>query len=78
MAKRKEKKSEPSLLLRCGCTIRFIDGKAPICPEHGNQPVARVLAMPKPTFRGTAKGPLVQTMDLPAHVGRLVGSDQES
>ena len=61
-----------SLLMRCGCEIAF-DGtaKAPMCPTHGVQPVVRVLGMPKPRIRGTAKGPLVETVALPAYVGPL-------
>jgi hypothetical protein len=61
----------PELLLRCGCRVAFEDGSWPICPRHGNQPIARVLHMPKPRIRGVATGPLVKTEDLPAHVGKL-------
>lgn len=70
-----------SLLLRCGCEIAFqnkasfSDDYAPICPRHGNQAVSRVLGMPKPRIRGTASGPCVTTEDLPAFVGRIVGSE---
>lgn len=71
----------PGLLLRCGCEVPF-DSKAtfaadyaPICPTHGNQVVQRVLRMPKPRIRGVASGPCVQTEDLPAFVGRIVGSE---
>lgn len=66
---------KPGLLLRCGCEIRFHDGDAPLCPRHGNQAVSRVLRMPKPRFRGVATGPCVKTEDLPAFVGRLVGTE---
>jgi hypothetical protein len=61
----------PELLLACGCRIVFEDDKAPICRLHGNQPVRRVVNMPKPTIRGVATGPLVRTEDLPAYSGPL-------
>lgn len=54
----------PALLLRCGCEVPFIEGKNPTCPEHGGQPVVRVLRMPAPRITGTAKGPLVKTVNL--------------
>lgn len=66
-----------TLLLACGCAVRFIDGQAPSCPTHGHQSVRRVFGMPKPTFRGVAKGPLVQTQDLAPFVGRLVTDQKE-
>ena len=66
---------KPALLLRCGCEIAFEDGRAPICPVHGLQPVARVLRMPPPRIRGVASGPHVQTEDLPAFSGRIVGTE---
>lgn len=71
----KKKQTSPMLLLRCGCSIRFRDGQAPVCPSHGNQPVARVLGMRKPSFRGSCKGPLAKTEDLGTFTGRLVGSE---
>lgn len=67
----------PRLLLRCGCEVAF-DHKAsdaPLCPTHGQQSVVRVVGMPKPRIRGTAIGPLVTTVDLPAWTGPLTGSD---
>jgi hypothetical protein len=70
-------KAVPTLLLRCGCTVRFREKEAPLCPTHGNQPVARVLAMPKPTFRGACAGPRATTMDLGAFTGQLVGGKQD-
>jgi hypothetical protein len=66
-----------TLLLACGCEVRFIDGQAPSCPTHGNQAVRRVFGMPKPRFRGMAKGPLVEMQDLAPFVGRLVTTDQK-
>ncbi len=63
------------LLLRCGCVVAFRDGQTPICPVHGAQRVARALDMPKPRIRGCATGPCVETVDLPAFTGRLVGSE---
>jgi hypothetical protein len=56
------------LLLRCGCDVAFdkTNDAAPVCPTHGNQAVVRVIGMPKPKIRGTATGPLVETIDLPA------------
>jgi hypothetical protein len=62
-----------SLLMRCGCTLTFDETltAAPICPAHGNQPVVRVIGMPKPRIRGAAKGPLVETIDLGAFTGTL-------
>lgn len=68
-------KPEPRLLLRCGDTIPFKDGAAPICPVHGNQPVARVLNMPPPRIRGVARGPHVETVDLAPFAGRIVGTE---
>jgi hypothetical protein len=65
-----------TLLLRCGCTVPFdVKGSAPVCAAHGNQPVVRVLGMPKPRIRGMASGPCVQTVDLPPFVGRLAGNE---
>lgn len=61
----------PRLLLRCGCVIQFRDGDAPICAEHGNQVIVRVLGMPKPRIRGVATGPLVRTEDLGPSTRRL-------
>lgn len=75
MAHKRSKATEPTLLLRCGCAIRFRDGEPPLCPSHGNQAVARVLHMPAPRIVGVATGPHVQTRDLPAHVGRLIGNE---
>jgi hypothetical protein len=66
------------LLLRCGCEIAFRDGETPLCPAHGNQAVVRVLRMPKPRIRGCASGPLVQTVDLGAFTGRLVGGEEKA
>lgn len=66
-------KPVPSLLLKCGCSVRFDDdGTAPICPTHGNQPVVRVLHMPKPRFTGAVSGPVATTSEVPAFTGRLV------
>ncbi len=65
----------PMLLLRCGCQIPFLDGKAPICPTHGQQVIARVLRMPPPRIRGVARGPHVTTVDLAPFRGRLVGDE---
>lgn len=65
-------KLQPALLLRCGCQVSFEDGELPVCPSHGVQGVARVLRMPKPRFRGSASGPLVEQIDLGPFVGRLV------
>lgn len=65
----------PSLLLRCGCTVRYDDGTVPECAAHGRQAVSRTLHMPTPRIRGVATGPLVQTMDLDPFMGRLAGSD---
>lgn len=64
------------LELRCGDVIVWVDGTVPICPVHGPQGVARTLGVPAPRFRGVARGPHVETVDLPAHRGRLVGSEQ--
>lgn len=66
-----------TFLLRCGCSVPFHDGKAPICPRHGNQAVARVLGMRKPSFRGSCAGPLATTEDLGAFTGQLAGSPKE-
>ncbi len=65
------------LLLRCGCEVPFEDGKAPRCPTHGAQSVARVLGMRKPTFRGHATGPHVTQVDLEPFTGQLVGSPEK-
>jgi hypothetical protein len=72
-----EKPLPPALLLRCGCEVRFRDGELPLCPAHGQQVIVRVLRMPPPRIRGTATGPHVQTADLGAWTGRLVGSEQK-
>jgi hypothetical protein len=63
------------LRLRCGCVVPFDDGGQTICPRHGLQSVSRTIGMRKPTVRGVASGPLVQTMDLPAWTGRIAGSE---
>ena len=68
----------PTLLLHCGCAIHFKDGGEPLCPAHGVQRVVRVLGMPPPRIRGMAKGPHVETVDLPAWTGRLVGSETQT
>jgi hypothetical protein len=65
------------LLMRCGCEQPFVDGESPQCQTHACRIVARVLGMPKPRIRGTAQGPLVQTVDLEPFVGRLVGSESK-
>lgn len=65
----------PELLLKCGCRITFEDDQAPVCPVHGNQPIARVLNIPKPRIRGVASGPLVKTEDLAPSRTRLAGSE---
>ena len=67
----------PSLLLRCGCVVRFEDGAAPLCGRHGPQGVARTVGMPAPRIRGVAAGPHVETMDLPAFRGRLVSAEPQ-
>lgn len=64
------------LLLRCGHTIDFRDGKSPVCPTHGNQVIVRVLGMRRPTFRGHCTGPLAKREDLPAFTGRIVGTEE--
>ena len=61
----------PALILHCGCEVEFRDGETPLCPAHGNQRVIRVVRMPKPTIRGVASGPCVQTMDLGEHKARI-------
>lgn len=61
-----------SLILACGCHVRFVDGDTPSCPDHGQQRVVRTVRMPKPTIRGAATGPLVQTMDLGAYIGKKI------
>ena len=63
------------LLLRCGCVIDFRENAEMLCPAHGKQAVARTVGMPKPRIRGLASGPLVETCDLPAWTGRIVGSE---
>lgn len=75
MRKRAPKPLPPSLLLRCGCEIRFRDGETPLCPTHGRQAIARTLRMPAPRIRGSASGPHVQTMDLGVFTGRIAGSE---
>lgn len=65
----------PALLLRCGCELPFREGQAPICPVHGLQAITRVLRMPPPRFRGTAKGPHVKTEDLAPSMARFAGSE---
>lgn len=62
------------LILSCGCRVAYIDGQTPACGAHGQQRVVRTVGMPKPRIRGCASGPLVQTEDLPAFTGRLVGT----
>lgn len=62
------------LALRCGCVVDFTESD-PLCPVHGRQGVARVIGVPPPRIRGVATGPHVQTTDLPAFSGRIVGSE---
>jgi hypothetical protein len=62
------------LELRCGDVIPYTDGE-PICPVHGRQVVARTIGMRPPRIRGVATGPHVDTCDLPAWTGRIVGSE---
>lgn len=63
--------SQPSLVLKCGCEVLFVDGEMPQCAEHGVQSVSRVVRMPRPRFKGVATGPCVTTTDLPPYVGPL-------
>lgn len=63
--------------LRCGCEISYREA-AQVCPEHGKQAVVRVLGVPPPRIRGVAKGPHVETCDLPPHRGVIIGSEAES
>jgi hypothetical protein len=67
----------PALLLRCGCEVAFRENAVPLCPRHGTQAIARTLRMPAPRIRGTATGPHVTPMDLPAWTGRLAGNEKE-
>jgi hypothetical protein len=67
----------PMLVLRCGCEVPFKDNAQPVCPTHGPQGVASTRHMPKPRFRGTAKGPLVETMDLPPWAGVITGAQEK-
>lgn len=71
-------KPTPSLVLRCGCTVRFEEDAVTLCPTHGVQGVARVVGMPPPRIRGVATGPHVETMDLPASGIRFAGTAKES
>lgn len=64
---------KPGLILRCGCEVPFVEGQAVSCETHGQQGVARTVRMPKPRIRGAASGPIVQSMDMAAFSGRLVG-----
>ncbi len=59
------------LLLRCGCEVPFREGAEPLCPVHAERRVVRVLGMPKPRIRGTATGPLVDTVALEPFTGRI-------
>lgn len=61
------------LLLRCGCAITFAEHTPPVCVQHGDVGVVRTIGSPAPRIRGVARGPHVQTMDLPAHVGVIEG-----
>lgn len=73
-----KKPAPPALLLRCGCEVPFKEKELPICKTHGKQVIVRVLRMPPPRIRGVARGPHVQTQDLPAWTGRLTGSDRNA
>ena len=64
-----------SLLLACGCQVRFVDNEPPSCSSHGPQRVVRTIGMPKPRFRGVATGPHVKTEDLPAWSGKIVETE---
>lgn len=61
------------LLLRCGCDVTFAENTPPACVEHGDVGVVRTIGSPPPRIRGVARGPHVETMDLPAHVGVIDG-----
>ena len=65
----------PGLILACGCLMSYRDGETPRCSRHGLQRVVRTVHMPPPRIRGVASGPCVQTLDLPAWMGRFAGSD---
>lgn len=60
------------LLLACGDEVAYADDKTPTCPVHGAQPVARVLDVPAPRFRGVVTGPHAQTVQLDPFVGSLL------
>jgi hypothetical protein len=64
----------PSLVLACGCTVRF--SETPLCATHGRQRVVRTSHVGPPRIRGVATGPHVVTMDLDPHVGQLAGSEK--
>lgn len=61
-----------SLILACGCTVRFVDGDVPACATHGPQRVVRAMTMPRPRFRGAVTGPVAETVDVSAFTGPLV------
>ncbi len=77
MRKTKIPSAPPSLVLHCGCEVRFRDGEVPLCPRHGAQRIVRTVRMPAPRIRGCATGPLVKTEDLGAWTGRLKGSESK-
>lgn len=64
-----------SLILACGCQVRFSDGKVPSCPAHGPQRVVRTVGMRKPTFRGHVTGPVAKTEDLGPWTGKIVETE---
>ncbi len=78
MKKSRVKPEPPSLVLHCGCVVRFRDGEVPLCPRHGAQRIARTVGMPAPRFRGSVTGPHASPEDLGAWTGRLKGSEKTS
>jgi hypothetical protein len=69
------KKPVPSVELRCGCVVPFVDGETAQCLPHREMRIVQTRAMPPPRFRGVASGPHVTTMDLGAYTGRIAGSE---
>lgn len=73
--------SEPRLVLRCGCVVPFdktavttdSEGRV-LCGSHGPHAIVRTVGMPKPSIRGSATGPLVETADLGVFIGLIAPS----
>lgn len=72
---KKATKPVPSVELRCGCVLKFIEGETLQCLTHRETRIVQTRHMPPPRIRGVASGPHVTTMDLGAFTGRIAGSE---